>query len=150
MDFLCRLTAAAAGLEFISESDSDVLPVAFRSPRALSAGEGSGSLTRDELASALAPIGAHRPMPWDEWHTPLEQRAIQFADTSDFFTDLAARDDDGDRWRAVAEIFGGNGTLIRLGTDKDGDEVMGTVDALVLRQTASDEIAGIWFVSIET
>jgi hypothetical protein len=148
VDLLRRLASATAGLEFISESDSDVLPIVFRSPRVLR--EGPASLTRDELAAAMEPIASHRPMKWEEWHTSLETREIQIADASDFLADLAERDDDGERWQAIAGIFDGRGALIRLGTDADGDDVMGTVDVLVLRQTGPDEIAGIWLVSIET
>jgi hypothetical protein len=161
--FVERLMEHAQHLEYISESDSDVLPIAFRAPRALDVEAGPAALTVAEIAAALEPLRERRPMAWEEWTTPLAERELEVRPIGPLLDDLVRPDwpsEDGAperRWHALRLAFEaksgfrGATALLRLGSESLGDDgVMGTVDIFLLRHTAPDELAGLWLVSIET
>jgi hypothetical protein len=144
--FVEKIAPLVEGLELISDSDSMVQPIAFRTGAALA------SLTSSDIGAGLESLRHLRPMAWEEWHGPLDERLLERRALSDFQPHFGDDEEDDRRWAAAAAAFGATGEaeVFRLGTDSDDDVVEGTVDVFVLRQTAPGELAGVWMVSIET
>ncbi len=140
------LEVACADLWFMSESDYPLDPIKV---------EGSFPVTEATIRSAVEPVYTPRV---DE--PGLEERAVETRDLSWFFdryTEEQSWWEDAQReaaadWIACEAVFDDiqDPIVFRLGEDDGSGTLTGAIDVFVVGGSASDDLVGLWTISVET
>jgi hypothetical protein len=145
-DLKADLEALCAPLWFMSESDYPLVPfdIADAFPT-------SEATLRDDVRDFYEPR---------EYEPGLDERSIETTDLAWFFDRTTEEQDwwgdeeraNAEDWRACRAVFDGmnDPKVFRLGEIDSTGTLSGAIDVYVVGGSASDDLVGVWTISVET
>ena len=145
-DLRGQLETSCAPLWFMSESDYPLVPL-----------DVTGAFPVSEASLRDAVRDAYEPR---EDEPGLDQRAIETTDIAWFFDRTTVEQDwwgdeeraNADSWRACRSVFDGmnDPKVFRLGEVDAFGTMSGSIDVYVVGGSSTDDLVGVWTISVET